>query len=45
MTEVLLLGVFPEKEWAEFSASAAKELGVPVRYLSEFTSLGTAGGM
>lgn len=45
MTEVVLLGVFPEKDWADFTAAAERELGIPVRYLSEYTSLGTAGGM
>lgn len=37
--------MFPERDWADFTAMTERELGIPVRYLCEYTSLGTAGGM
>jgi len=45
ITEIVLLGVFEEKELAGFVNVASKNLGIPVRYLREFKPLGTGGGL
>jgi len=45
MTEVLLVGSYPEHEFAHVVREAKRETGIPVRYLQEYTSLGTAGGI
>ncbi|KAL3307638.1 hypothetical protein Ciccas_013845, partial [Cichlidogyrus casuarinus] len=44
--EILLIGFYqPIRELNDILAHYQKELKIPVRYLQEFTSLGTAGGI
>jgi NDP-sugar pyrophosphorylase family protein len=45
MTEIILLGVFPESQVVDFVGAASQRLGIPVRYLREFQPLGTGGGI
>eukprot|EP00035_Acanthoeca_spectabilis_P005848 m.118067 g.118067 ORF g.118067 m.118067 type:complete len:462 (+) comp13221_c0_seq4:2876-4261(+) len=45
MTEIIMLGVFPESQVSDFAAAASQRLGIPVKYLREFEPLGTAGGL
>ncbi|EDQ87353.1 uncharacterized protein MONBRDRAFT_33433 [Monosiga brevicollis MX1] len=45
MAEILIIGGYQEADFASFIRDAERELGLPVRYLQEYTQLGTAGGM
>ncbi|GAM19292.1 hypothetical protein SAMD00019534_024670 [Acytostelium subglobosum LB1] len=45
ITEVILLGFFPENQLAAFIDATSKELNVPIRYINEVKVLGTAGGL
>jgi mannose-1-phosphate guanylyltransferase len=45
MTEIILLGRYAEHEFASFVRASSDTLGLPVRYLQEYTNLGTAGGI
>eukprot|EP00040_Diaphanoeca_grandis_P038878 m.257607 g.257607 ORF g.257607 m.257607 type:complete len:459 (+) comp35466_c0_seq1:102-1478(+) len=45
ISEIVLIGVFPESEITSFAAVASQNLGLPVRYLREFKPLGTGGGL
>ena len=45
MAEIILIGVFPENQFAAFVAQAERTLNIPVRYLKEFKPLGTGGGI
>ncbi len=45
LTEVLVLGFYPPQEMADFVRQASEELKLPVRYLQEYTAMGTSGGI
>eukprot|EP00211_Chloroparvula_japonica_P002074 CAMPEP_0119155338 /NCGR_PEP_ID=MMETSP1310-20130426/51694_1 /TAXON_ID=464262 /ORGANISM="Genus nov. species nov., Strain RCC2339" /LENGTH=434 /DNA_ID=CAMNT_0007147933 /DNA_START=34 /DNA_END=1339 /DNA_ORIENTATION=- len=45
LAEVLLLGFFQAEEFDSFCNDASQRMGVPVRYLKEPSSLGTAGSL
>jgi mannose-1-phosphate guanylyltransferase len=45
LTEILLLGFFPPKPFEDFIADNKANYPVPIRYLQEQQSLGTAGGL
>lgn len=43
--EILMIGSYPSTQMQQFVADMQKEYQVVIRYLQEFTALGTAGGM
>ncbi|EFA85389.1 mannose-1-phosphate guanylyltransferase [Heterostelium album PN500] len=45
ITEIILLGFFPENQLSAFIEQSQKELNVPIRYINEVKVLGTAGGL
>lgn len=45
LKEILILGYFAAADLAHFVAEMIQEYKVNIRYLQEFTALGTAGGM
>ncbi|KAJ1519675.1 hypothetical protein ONE63_004940 [Megalurothrips usitatus] len=45
LKEILILGYYPASELQQFIADMMQEYKVNIRYLQEFTALGTAGGM
>nr|CAD7265868.1 unnamed protein product [Timema shepardi] len=45
LKEILILGYYPTSELSHFVAEMMQEYKVNVRYLQEFTALGTAGGI
>eukprot|EP00730_Choanoeca_flexa_P018009 TRINITY_DN8729_c0_g1_i9.p1 TRINITY_DN8729_c0_g1~~TRINITY_DN8729_c0_g1_i9.p1 ORF type:complete len:503 (+),score=117.20 TRINITY_DN8729_c0_g1_i9:65-1510(+) len=45
MMEIILIGGYNESEFSSFVRHAERETGIPVRYLQEYTNLGTAGGL
>nr|CAD7603122.1 unnamed protein product [Timema genevievae] len=45
LKEILILGYYPSSELSQFVAEMMQEYKVNVRYLQEFTALGTAGGI
>ncbi|CAN7943776.1 unnamed protein product [Ixodes pacificus] len=47
LREILLIGFYPadDADLSSFVRSASKEYQLPVRYLQEYTALGTAGGI
>ncbi|PNF35588.1 Mannose-1-phosphate guanyltransferase alpha-A [Cryptotermes secundus] len=45
LKEILILGYYPTSELTQFVADMVQEYKVNIRYLQEFTALGTAGGL
>lgn len=45
LKEILILGYYPASELASFISDMVQEYKIHIRYLQEFTPLGTAGGM
>lgn len=45
LCEVLIIGAYPEKDLAQFVQEMSRTYHLDIRYLQEFTPLGTAGGM
>lgn len=45
LKEILILGYYPASELSQFLADMVQEYKVNIRYLQEFTALGTAGGL
>ncbi|OQR76421.1 mannose-1-phosphate guanyltransferase alpha-A-like [Tropilaelaps mercedesae] len=45
MMEILLIGFYPADQIASFVQFMSRECSLPIRYLQEFTPLGTAGGV
>lgn len=45
LDEILIIGSYPANELSQFIADMKSKYGVIIRYLQEFTPLGTAGGM
>eukprot|EP01133_Synstelium_polycarpum_P007197 gene7197-8360_t len=45
ITEIILIGFFPENQLSAFIDQTAKELSVTIRYINEVKVLGTAGGL
>ncbi|XP_021916679.1 mannose-1-phosphate guanyltransferase alpha-A isoform X2 [Zootermopsis nevadensis] len=45
LKEILVLGYYPASELAQFVTDMVNEYKVNIRYLQEFTALGTAGGL
>jgi len=45
LKEILILGYYPASELSQFVADMVQEYKVNIRYLQEFTALGTAGGL
>ncbi|XP_046386433.1 mannose-1-phosphate guanyltransferase alpha-A [Ischnura elegans] len=45
LKEIILLGYFPASELSQFVADMVQEYKINIRYLQEYTSLGTAGGL
>ncbi|XP_067006099.2 mannose-1-phosphate guanyltransferase alpha-A [Anabrus simplex] len=45
LKEILILGYYPASELSQFVADMVQEYKVNIRYLQEFTPLGTAGGI
>lgn len=45
LSEILLLGFYSAEEFADFIAECTQKYAIPVRYLQECESLGTAGGL
>ncbi|GFG37546.1 hypothetical protein Cfor_09592 [Coptotermes formosanus] len=45
LKEILILGYYPSSELSQFVADMVQEYKVNIRYLQEFTALGTAGGL
>ncbi|XP_034256801.1 mannose-1-phosphate guanyltransferase alpha-A isoform X1 [Thrips palmi] len=45
LKEILILGYYPPSELQQFITDMIQEYKVNIRYLQEFTALGTAGGM
>lgn len=45
LKEIILLGYFPASELTQFVTEMIQEYKVNIRYLQEYTSLGTAGGL
>lgn len=43
--EILIVGYYPASEISQFVADMVQEYKVNIRYLQEFTALGTAGGL
>lgn len=45
ISEIFLLGFYPPEEFTNFIEHAKKKFGVPIEYLQEHESSGTAGGL
>ncbi|XP_014255529.1 mannose-1-phosphate guanyltransferase alpha-A [Cimex lectularius] len=45
LKEIIILGYYPASELSAFISEMAQKYNKSIRYLQEFTSLGTAGGM
>eukprot|EP01110_Echinostelium_bisporum_P013526 TRINITY_DN9331_c0_g1_i1.p1 TRINITY_DN9331_c0_g1~~TRINITY_DN9331_c0_g1_i1.p1 ORF type:complete len:408 (-),score=139.37 TRINITY_DN9331_c0_g1_i1:15-1238(-) len=45
VSEVFLLGFFPETDFSSFMEETSKELNIKITYLNEVNVLGTAGGL
>ncbi|KAG8337414.1 hypothetical protein J6590_024422 [Homalodisca vitripennis] len=45
LKEIILLGYYPTADIAQFVQEMIQEYKINIRYLQEFTALGTAGGM
>ena len=45
LKEILMIGYYPSSELASFINDMIQEYKINIRYLQEFTALGTAGGM
>lgn len=45
LKEILILGFYPTSQMQQFVSNMQNLYDVNIRYLQEFTSLGTAGGM
>ncbi|EGD75451.1 hypothetical protein PTSG_06524 [Salpingoeca rosetta] len=45
VSEIILLGKYPENMFADLVVDAKRQTGIAVRYLQEYTELGTAGGL
>lgn len=45
LNEVLIIGAYPKNDLAQFVQEMSSTYGIAIRYLQEFTPLGTAGGM
>ncbi len=43
--EILVLGTYSNAEMADFVSEMNAKYAIPVRYLQEYTSLGTLGGI
>ncbi|BES94677.1 Nucleotidyl transferase [Nesidiocoris tenuis] len=45
LKEILILGYYPANDLAQFVSDMAQKYNIGIRYLQEFTALGTAGGL
>uniref|UniRef100_A0A2P2I7L1 Mannose-1-phosphate guanyltransferase alpha-like n=1 Tax=Hirondellea gigas TaxID=1518452 RepID=A0A2P2I7L1_9CRUS len=45
LREILLIGYFPANQMAQFTSEMASTYKLRIRYLQEYTALGTAGGI
>ncbi|XP_075216156.1 GDP-mannose pyrophosphorylase A [Lycorma delicatula] len=45
LKEILILGYYPTRDLEDFVTEMIQEYKINIRYLQEFTALGTAGGM
>ncbi|KAG8231512.1 hypothetical protein J437_LFUL011550 [Ladona fulva] len=45
LKEIILLGYFPASKLSQFVTEMTQEYKINIRYLQEYTSLGTAGGL
>uniref|UniRef100_A0A1I8GSF9 NTP_transferase domain-containing protein n=2 Tax=Macrostomum lignano TaxID=282301 RepID=A0A1I8GSF9_9PLAT len=45
MKEILLIGYYPREQFCHFVDECQQQFGIKIRYLQEFTPLGTAGGL
>uniref|UniRef100_A0A023F8P4 Putative gdp-mannose pyrophosphorylase/mannose-1-phosphate guanylyltransferase n=1 Tax=Triatoma infestans TaxID=30076 RepID=A0A023F8P4_TRIIF len=45
LKEIIILGYYPSSDLSQFVSEMAQQYNIVIRYLQEFTPLGTAGGM
>uniref|UniRef100_A0A1I8HKQ7 NTP_transferase domain-containing protein n=2 Tax=Macrostomum lignano TaxID=282301 RepID=A0A1I8HKQ7_9PLAT len=45
MREIILIGYYPKDQLSQFVDECQRKFGIRMRYLQEFTPLGTAGGL